>query len=109
VTELVMDPLQFLKRLAALIPAPFQNLTRYHGIFANRSRFRSLLPLPPEALANAAQSAAQPPCCVDAAHDQRTPLDSQTSLDLDAFRVFPFVKLGSHSQSCFVHPRPTPS
>jgi len=49
VTELVMAPLQFLKRLAALLPAPYQNLTRYHGCFANRSRVRSLLPLPPEA------------------------------------------------------------
>ncbi len=49
VTELIMEPLQFLKRLAVLLPAPYQNLTRYHGVFANRSRFRPLLPLPPEA------------------------------------------------------------
>ncbi len=52
VTELIMEPVQFLKRLAALLPAPYQNLTRYHGVFANRSRFRPLLPLPPEATAN---------------------------------------------------------
>jgi len=51
VTELIMEPLQFLKRLAALLPAPYQNLTRYHGVFANRSRFRPLLPLPPQATA----------------------------------------------------------
>ncbi|MFH2008338.1 MAG: hypothetical protein ABI333_17265 [bacterium] len=44
-----MEPLQLLKRLAVLLPAPFQNLTRYHGVFANRSRWRPLLPLPPEA------------------------------------------------------------
>jgi len=49
VIELIMEPLQFLKRLAVLLPAPFQNLTRYHGIFANRSRYRPLLPLPPQA------------------------------------------------------------
>ena len=48
-TELIMEPLQFLKRLAVLLPVPYQNLTRYHGVFANRSRFRPLLPLPPEA------------------------------------------------------------
>lgn len=46
-----MEPLQLLKRLAVLLPAPYQNLTRYHGVFANRSRFRPLLPLPPEATA----------------------------------------------------------
>jgi len=51
VTELIMEPLQLLKRLAVLLPVPYQNLTRYHGVFANRSRFRPLLPLPPEATA----------------------------------------------------------
>ena len=55
VTELIMEPLQLLKRLAVLLPAPYQNLTRYHGIFANRSRFRPLVPLPPEATANGSQ------------------------------------------------------
>jgi len=49
VTELIMEPLQFMKRLAVLLPAPYQNLVRYHGVFANRSRYRSMLPLPPEA------------------------------------------------------------
>jgi hypothetical protein len=49
VTALIMEPLELLKRLAVLLPAPYQNLTRYHGVFANRSRFRPRLPLPPEA------------------------------------------------------------
>ena len=71
--HLVLEPLAFLKRLAALLPAPYQrsvekvqlaagfqqkqrarearavNLVRYHGVFANRSRWRSLLPAPPSA------------------------------------------------------------
>jgi hypothetical protein len=34
VTELIMEPVQLLKRLAVLLPAPYQNLTRYHGVFA---------------------------------------------------------------------------
>jgi len=55
VTELIMEPLGFLKRLAVLLPAPYQNLTRYHGAFANRSRFRPLLPLPPEATADSSR------------------------------------------------------
>jgi hypothetical protein len=55
VTELIMEPTQLLKRLAVLLPAPYQNLTRYHGVFANRSRFRPLLPLPPEATATSSR------------------------------------------------------
>jgi len=46
-TEIVFDPIAFLRRLAALIPAPYTNLVRYYGIFANRSRFRESLPPPP--------------------------------------------------------------
>lgn len=34
-------------RLAALLPAPYQNLVRWHGVFANRSRFRNRLPAAP--------------------------------------------------------------
>jgi hypothetical protein len=37
----------FLRRLAALVPSPYQNLIRYHGVFANRARLRPLLPAPP--------------------------------------------------------------
>ena len=32
-----------IERLVALIPAPFKNLTRYHGVFAPRSRFKHLV------------------------------------------------------------------
>ncbi|MFC1482477.1 transposase, partial [Myxococcota bacterium] len=38
-TELVLDPLSLMERLAALVPKPYANLVRYHGVFANRSRF----------------------------------------------------------------------
>ena len=46
-TELVLEPLAFMRRLAALIPPPYSNGVRYHGVFANRSRYRPLLPRPP--------------------------------------------------------------
>ena len=46
-TEVVFEPLQFMKRLVALIPRPYGNLVRYHGVFANRSKFRPWLPKPP--------------------------------------------------------------
>ena len=44
---LVLQPTDFLRRLAALVPAPYANLVRYHGIFAGRSRWRDRLPAPP--------------------------------------------------------------
>jgi len=46
-TCLILEPLDFLKRLAAIIPAPYAHVVRYHGLFANRSRWRPLLPAPP--------------------------------------------------------------
>ena len=46
-TEIVLEPIAFLRRLAALIPIPYANLVRYHGVFANRSRDRFRIPLPP--------------------------------------------------------------
>ncbi|MCP4660436.1 MAG: hypothetical protein GY856_33965, partial [bacterium] len=45
--ELVLEPVAFLRRLAALIPPPYSHGVRYHGVFANRSRYRPLLPRPP--------------------------------------------------------------
>jgi multiple sugar transport system substrate-binding protein len=43
----VLEPLDFLRRLAALVSFPYSHQSRRHGIFANRSRFRRLLPPPP--------------------------------------------------------------
>jgi hypothetical protein len=53
VTHLVLEPLDFLRRLAALVSFPYTHQVRRHGVFANRSRFRRLLPPPP--LSRAAQ------------------------------------------------------
>ncbi|MBI5525310.1 MAG: transposase, partial [Deltaproteobacteria bacterium] len=52
-TELLFEPQALLRRLAALTPAPYFNLVRYHGAFANRSRFRPLLPPPPKPVSTA--------------------------------------------------------
>jgi hypothetical protein len=46
-SEIILEPLAFLGRLVALLPAPYVNLVRYHGLFSNRSRFRNRLPKPP--------------------------------------------------------------
>ena len=46
-TSLIFEPVEFLRRLAALIPPPFAHLIRYHGLFAPRARDRDLLPAAP--------------------------------------------------------------
>jgi hypothetical protein len=40
-THFVFEPLDFLARLAALVPRPRGNLVRYHGILAPNARHRS--------------------------------------------------------------------
>ena len=39
-THVIFEPLDFLSRLAAMVPAPRVNLTRYHGVFAPNSQYR---------------------------------------------------------------------
>jgi hypothetical protein len=46
-THLVLEPHDFLRRLAALVSFPYSHGVRRHGVFANRSRLRRLLPPPP--------------------------------------------------------------
>ncbi len=42
-THVFFDPLDFMARLAALVPKPRVNLTRFHGIFAPNSKPRALI------------------------------------------------------------------
>ena len=42
-THVIFDPLDFIARLAALVPKPRVNLTRFHGIFAPNSKHRALI------------------------------------------------------------------
>ena len=39
-THVIFEPLDFIARLAALVPKPRVNLTRFHGVFAPNSRYR---------------------------------------------------------------------
>jgi hypothetical protein len=39
-THVVLEPLDFIARLAALVPRPRLNLTRFHGVFAPNSKDR---------------------------------------------------------------------
>jgi hypothetical protein len=40
-THVIFDPLDFIARLASLVPSPRVNLTRYHGVFAAHARLRA--------------------------------------------------------------------
>jgi len=40
-THVLFEPLDFISRLAALVPKPRVNLTRFHGIFAPNSKYRA--------------------------------------------------------------------
>ena len=42
-THVLFEPLDFISRLAALIPKPRVNLTRFHGVFAPNSKYRALV------------------------------------------------------------------
>lgn len=55
-THLMLEPLDLMARLAALVPPPRLHLTRYHGVFAPHSRLRAAV-MP----AHRGVGAAQPP------------------------------------------------
>ena len=40
-THVLFEPLDFIARLAALVPKPRVNLTRFHGVFAPNSQHRA--------------------------------------------------------------------
>ncbi len=39
-THVVLSPMEFIGRLAALVPKPRVNLTRFHGVFSPNSKLR---------------------------------------------------------------------
>ena len=48
-SHVVLSPMEFMGRLAALVPKPQVNLTRFHGVFSPRSKLREhVVPRTPE-------------------------------------------------------------
>jgi hypothetical protein len=48
-THIVMSPLEFMQRLAVLVPRPRLHLIRFHGVLAPNAKLRSeIIPSPPE-------------------------------------------------------------
>ena len=42
-THVIFEPLDLIARLVSLVPKPRVNLTRFHGVFAPNSKYRSML------------------------------------------------------------------
>ncbi len=62
-THLVMSPLQFMQRLAALVPRPRLHLIRFHGVLAPNARLRArVVPQGPETQAQVAEAAMASEC-----------------------------------------------
>ena len=58
ITHLVMSPLEFMQRLAALVPRPRLHLIRFHGVLASNARLRAMVvPQEPKPAAEAIPSA----------------------------------------------------
>ena len=68
-THLVMSPLEFMQRLAELVPRPRLHLIRFHGVLAPNAKLRSLMvpPGPPRDEQAAGVAAAAALCEVEAA------------------------------------------
>jgi hypothetical protein len=65
-THLVMSPLEFMQRLAALVPRPRLHLVRFHGVLAPNAKLRAQgVPQEPVASAQAAPPAT---CEANCAH-----------------------------------------
>jgi hypothetical protein len=61
-----MSPLEFMQRLAALVPRPRLHLIRFHGVLAPNAKLRALVvPQQPE---TPAQSVAPAECEANCAH-----------------------------------------
>jgi hypothetical protein len=66
-THLVMSPLEFMQRLAALVPRPRLHLIRFHGVLAPNAKLRALVVPqgPPAQVQPATEAAAAAECEVE--------------------------------------------
>lgn len=73
-THVIFEPLDFMARLAALVPKPRVNLTRFHGVFAPNSKFR--ITITPAKRGKGARKAATQ----TTEPDDRTPMERRASM-----------------------------
>ena len=65
-THIVMSPLEFMQRLAALVPRPRLHLIRFHGVLAPNAKLRALVvPQAPEQATGKPEQTASESGCAD--------------------------------------------
>ena len=63
-THIVMAPLEFMQRLAALVPRPRLHLIRFHGVLAPNAKLRAMVvPTGPDEDASVSEHTATEPVC----------------------------------------------
>jgi uncharacterized protein (DUF983 family) len=73
-THLVMSPLEFMQRLAALVPRPRLHLIRFHGVLAPNAKLRALVvPQGPEVMVRATDPEVASECEAETAQGQGRP------------------------------------
>ena len=66
-THLVMAPLEFLQRLAALVPRPRLHVIRFHGVLAPNAALRARLsPVRPTSCRRPLKADSETPLCLNA-------------------------------------------
>ena len=65
ITHVIFEPLDFIARLAALVPKPRVTLTRFDGVFAPNSKHRALVTPAKRGKGNSARVSDEPPTSVE--------------------------------------------
>ncbi len=60
-THVIFEPHDFIARLAALVPKPRVNMTRFHGVFAPNSQYRAVVTPAKRDKGNKAKGGDEPP------------------------------------------------
>jgi ribosomal protein S27E len=71
-THVIFEPVDFIARLAALVPKPRVNLTRFHGVFAPNSKYRMSITPTNRGKGSRQQTQTEP--------DERTPMEKHASM-----------------------------
>ncbi len=113
-THLVLDPVEFLGKLAALIPPPRAHLLRYHGVLAPNARRRKAV-VPPATRVAVAGSAAGlvtvmgPGCRPGLGSQSRLPVRSQSRFSVPVTLPSPTTEPGTGTRPAAHDRDPRPS
>jgi hypothetical protein len=82
-THIVMEPLEFMERLAALVPRPRLHLIRFHGVLAPNAKLRSAIVPSPSQVTRPNRSRGRAGCA--GAHELGQAAQTGLRLRIDRF------------------------